>query len=174
MNQFGDCEWAVLRPGNVHSAEGWEEFIEPILQRYLSYLNIEVRLLFRANAAFAKPELYEHMEARRIGYAIRLPTNAALQRAIAHRLVRPVEWPSQKRIVSYRDLDYQAQSSNIPRRMVAKVECHHGELFPGVGLVVTNLSYPVLGIVNVFIGRGTAEQWIKGGNYAFNWTRLAC
>jgi len=23
FNQFGDCEGAVLRPGNVHSAEGW-------------------------------------------------------------------------------------------------------------------------------------------------------
>ena len=127
-----------------------------------------VRLLFRADATFEKPELYEYMEARRIGYAIRLPANEALQRETAHRLARPVEGPSQKRIVSYRDLAYQAQSSNIPRRMVAKVECHHGELFPGVGFIVTNLSYPVLGIVNVFIGRGTAEQWIKGGNYAFN------
>ena len=54
FNQFGDCEGAVLRPGNVHSADGWEEFIEPIVQRYL---NMEVRLLFRADAAFAKPEL---------------------------------------------------------------------------------------------------------------------
>ncbi len=24
FNQFGDCEGAVLRPGNVHSADGWE------------------------------------------------------------------------------------------------------------------------------------------------------
>ena len=25
FNQFGDCEGATLRPGNVHSAEGWQE-----------------------------------------------------------------------------------------------------------------------------------------------------
>ncbi len=93
FNQFGDCEGAILRPGNVHSADGWEEFIEPIVQRYL---NMEVRLLFRADAAFAKPELYEYMEARRIGYAIRLPTNEALQREIASLLARPTEWPSPK------------------------------------------------------------------------------
>jgi hypothetical protein len=30
FNQFGDCEGAKLRPGNVHSAKGWQEFIEPI------------------------------------------------------------------------------------------------------------------------------------------------
>ena len=54
FNQFGDCEGAVLRPGNVHIADGWEKFIEPIVERYL---NMEVRLLFRADATFAKPEL---------------------------------------------------------------------------------------------------------------------
>ena len=25
FNQFGDCERATLRPGNVHSAEGWKD-----------------------------------------------------------------------------------------------------------------------------------------------------
>jgi hypothetical protein len=34
FNQFGDCEGAVLRPGNVHSAEGWREALEPIFKRY--------------------------------------------------------------------------------------------------------------------------------------------
>jgi hypothetical protein len=34
FNQFGDCEGAVLSPGNVHSAEGWREALEPIFKRY--------------------------------------------------------------------------------------------------------------------------------------------
>ena len=89
-----------------------------------------VRLLFRADAAFAKPELYEYLETRRIGYAIRLPTSEVLQREIAHLLVRPTERPSQKSIVSYHDFGYQAQSWHVPRRVVAKVEWHQGELFP--------------------------------------------
>ena len=29
FNQFGDCEGATLRPGNVHSADGWQELLEP-------------------------------------------------------------------------------------------------------------------------------------------------
>ncbi|MDA0769922.1 MAG: IS1380 family transposase [Chloroflexi bacterium] len=171
FNQFGDCEGAVLRPGNVHSAEGWKEFIEPIVERYLK---MAVRLLFRADAAFAKPELYEYMEARCIGYAIRLPANDVLQREIAHLLTRPAEWPSRKPIVYYHDFIYQAQSWSVPRRVVAKVEWHQGELFPRVGYIVTNLSYPVKGIVNFYNGRGTAEQRIKEGKYAVNWTRLSC
>ena len=171
FNQFGDCEGAVLRPGNVHSADGWKEFINPIVERYLK---LAVRLLFRADAAFAKPEIYEYLETRHIGYAIRLPANEVLQKEIAHLLVRPTEWPSQKPIVSYHDFVYQAQSWNVSRRVVAKVEWHQGELFPRVGFIVTNLSYPTKGIVSFYNGRGTAEQWIKEGKYALNWTRLSC
>ena len=54
------------------------------------------------------------------------------------------------------------------------MEWHQGELFPRVGFIVTNLSYPSKGIVRFYNGRGTAEQWIKEGKYALNWTRLSC
>ena len=97
-----------------------------------------------------------------------------LQRKIAHLLTRPTEGPSPKPIVSYHDFTYQAQSWNVSRRVVAKVEWHQGELFPRVGFIVTNLSYPTIGIVRFYNGRGTAEQWIKEGKYALNWTRLSC
>ena len=58
--------------------------------------------------------------------------------------------------------------------MVAKVEWHQGELFPRVGFVVTNLNLPPAGVTHYYNGRGTAEQWIKEGKYALNWTRLSC
>ena len=57
---------------------------------------------------------------------------------------------------------------------MAKVEWHQGELFPSVGFVVTNLSLPAVGVTHFYNGRGTAEQWIKEGKYALNWTRLSC
>jgi hypothetical protein len=133
-----------------------------------------VRLLFRADAAFAKPELYDYLETRQIGYAIRLPANEVLRREIAHLLVRPTEWPSREPIVSHHDFAYQAQRWNVSRRVVAKVEWHQGELFPRVGFIITNLSYPTIGIVRFYNGWGTAEQWIKEGKYALNWTRLSC
>ena len=49
-----------------------------------------------------------------------------------------------------------------------------GELFPRVGFVVTNLNLPPAGVTHFYNGRGTAEQWIKEGKYALNWTRLSC
>ena len=126
-------------------------------------------LYIGSDAAFGKPEVYEYLEQEMIGYAIRLSANAVLQREIAHLLVRPADWSSRRPIVSYYDFTYQAQSWSISRRVVAKVEWHQGELFPRVGFIVTNLSYPPKGIVRFYNGRGTAEQWIKEGKYALNW-----
>jgi len=51
---------------------------------------------------------------------------------------------------------------------------HQANLFPRVGFIVTNLSYLPKGIVSFYNGRGAAEQWIKEGKYALNWTRLSC
>ena len=171
FNHFGDCEGAMLRPGNVHSAERWREVLEPVVKRYQEK---GVRLLFRADAAFAKPEVYEYLESRDTGYAMRLPANEVLQRNIRHLLKRPVGRPPKKPVVRYHDFVYQAQSWDIPRRVVAKEEWHQGELFPRVGFVVTNLNLPPEGVTHYYNGRGTAEQWIKEGKYALNWTRLSC
>ena len=49
-----------------------------------------------------------------------------------------------------------------------------GELFPRVGFIVTNMTAGPEGVVRFYNGRGTAEQWIKEGKYALNWTRLSC
>ena len=171
FNQFGDCEGAMLRPGNVHSAERWREVLEPIVQRYE---HKKIRQYFRGDAAFAKPELYEYLEENGFLYTIRLSSNDKLQRLIQHLLTRPVGRPPRKPIVLYGDFMYQAASWDRPRRVVAKVEWHQGELFPRVGFIVTNMSARAKGVVHFYNGRGTAEQWIKEGKYALNWTRLSC
>src|SRR5271167_4457748 len=61
-----------------------------------------------------------------------------------------------------------------PRRVIAKVEFHPGELVPRVGFIVTNLSRPVERVVTFYNKRGTCEQWIKEGKNAIKWTRLSC
>ncbi len=171
FNQFGDCEAAKLRPGNVHSAHGWREALEPIVARYE---RSGLRKYFRGDAAFANPEVYEYLEGRGFLYAIRLPSNDVLQKEIQHLLTRPVGRPSKKPIIWYHDFRYQAAAWDRPRRVVAKVEWHQGELLPRVGFIVTNLSAKPVGVVHFYNGRGTAEQWIKEGKYALNWTKLSC
>ena len=51
---------------------------------------------------------------------------------------------------------------------------HPGELFPRVGFIVTNLPMEPDSVVRFYNQRGTAEQHIKEGKYAFHWTRLSC
>ena len=107
-------------------------------------------------------------------YAIRLPANDVLYDEIKHLLTRPVGRPSRKPVVWFHDFKYQAGSWQKRRRVVAKVEWHQGDLFPRVGFIVTNMRARARGIVHFYNGRGTAEQWIKEGKYALNWTRLSC
>jgi len=118
--------------------------------------------------------VYDYLELREIGYAIRLPANQVLQGHIKHLLKRPVGRPPKKPVIRYHDFQYQAGSWEHARRVVAKVEWHQGQLFPRVGFIVTNLSANPKGVVHFYNRRGTAEQWIKEGKYALNWTRLSC
>jgi hypothetical protein len=114
-------------------------------------------VVFRADAAFARPEIYEALGERGVKYAIRS----------ARRL-------SPKPVVRYKSFLYQAAGWNKARRVVAKVEFHSGELFPRVGFIVTNLETDRRAVVRFYNQRGSAEQWIKEGEQAVNMTRLSC
>jgi len=171
FNQLGDCQGAVLRPGNVHSADGWRNLLEPIINRYKG---TNKKLYFRGDAAFASPGVYEYLEDNRILYAIRLPANRVLSSEIEHLTTRPVGRPPKKPRVSYHEFNYRAASWDKPRRVIAKVEWHQGELFPRVGFIVTNMSAKAKNIVRFYNKRGNCEQWIKEGKYALSWTRLSC
>ena len=160
-----------MRPGNVHSADGWESVLKPVVARYRGKLS---RIYFRADAGFANPEVYEYLEGEGIKYAIRLPANRVLQERIGYLLKRPVGRPSLDVRRSYANFTYQAGSWTKPRRVVAKVEWHPGELYPRVGFIVTNMARPAENVVAFYNKRGTCEQWIKEGKGAIRWTRLSC
>jgi hypothetical protein len=171
FNHMGDLERCRLRPGNVHSAEGWKHVLAPVVRRYKER---RVRLYFRGDAAFASPDIYDYLEAAGILYAIRIKANKVLQESIAHLLRRPVGRPPKQVRRHYASFGYQAGSWDKKRRVVAKVEWHPGELYPRVGFIVTNLSRPAERVVAFYNQRGTAEQWIKEGKNAIRWTRLSC
>ena len=113
FNQFGDLERCALRPGNVHSADGWEGVLKPVVARYRGKVS---RIYFRADAGFANPDVYEFLETERIKYAIRLSANRILQERIGHLLKRPVGRPSLDVRRSYANFTYQAGSWTKPRR----------------------------------------------------------
>jgi len=75
FNQDGDCLAATLRPGNVHSADGWDKVLFPVIDRCQVR---EQTVVVRADAAFALPALYEALE----------------QRSLSTRMSRHGPWPT--------------------------------------------------------------------------------
>ena len=127
--------------------------LKPVVTRYQSKVS---RLYFCADAGFANPENYEYLEAEGI------------------KLKRPVGRPSNNVRRSYASFTYQAGSWSRPRRVIATVESHPGELYPRVGFIVTNMSRPTENFVAFYNKHGTCEQWIKERKGAIKWTRLSC
>src|SRR4030088_2212040 len=171
FNQLGDLERCALRPGNVHSADGWRDVLEPVVARHRGTVRGRY---FRGDAAFANPAIYEFLEAEGYGYTIRLPTNRVVQEKIGYLLSRPLGRPPLEVRRYYASFTYQAQSWKKPRRVVAKVEWHPGQLCPTVVFIVTNLARPAERIVAFYNQRGTCEQFIKEGKGAIKWTQLSC
>jgi Transposase DDE domain group 1 len=75
---------AKLRPGNVRSAEDWDELLLPEIERQQAEGK---QVALRADAAFAKPEIYEALQERGVKYAIRIAANENLEWEIATLLV---------------------------------------------------------------------------------------
>jgi len=120
FNQFGMLERCALRHGNVHSADGWRDVLDPVIARYAER---DIMRFFRADAAYAIPAIYERLEEAKYFYAIRLRANTVLREKIAHRLTRPVGRPSQTKVKRfYEDFEYQAASWDKERRVIAKIE----------------------------------------------------
>jgi hypothetical protein len=116
FNRDGDGLAAKLGPGNVQSAEGWEEVLLQAIERQQ---RMGKEAVFRADAAFAEPEIYEALEAPGVKYAIRLPTDESLERDIAELLTRPVGRPNHEPVIWDKSFLFQAASWTTARRIAA-------------------------------------------------------
>ena len=149
--------------------------MKPVLARYSAEARPSItRRRFRGDAAFAIPALFDLLEAEGWDYAVRIKGNPKLHEQVAWLTKRRPGRPPNGVVGHYTSCHYRAKSWSKPRRIVAKVEFHPGELFPTVGFVVTNRSLPNERVLAFYNDRGTAEQHIKEGKYALKWTRLSC
>ena len=158
-------------PGNVHSADGWRNVLEPVVMRYKER---KVRLYFRGDAAFASPEIYEYLEAEGLLYVIRLKAERDSPAEHCPSAYATCRSPARPCSPFPRQLQLSGRIVEQEAPCRAKVEWHPGELVPRVGFIVTNLSRPTKRVVAFYNHRGTAEQHIKEGKNAINWTRLSC
>ena len=87
-----------------------------------------------------------------MAYAIHTPANDSLESKIAELFFPPGETQRRSRnpLVWYKSFAYQAGNWMKPRRIVARVGHHEGELLPRVGFIVRNLSLPSRAIVRFY------------------------
>jgi hypothetical protein len=76
FNQHGDRLAAKQRPGNLSSAEDWDELLLPEIERQQAEGK---SVTVCSDAAFAKPEIFEALEEQGADYAIRIPASKNLQ-----------------------------------------------------------------------------------------------
>ena len=159
----------MLRAGNVSSGADWRQLLVPPVRHCR---DSGLSKYFRGDAGFARLQLYWYLETEGFRYAIRLPANQVLQQNIAALVDRP-DYNYDRIVVRYYQLRYQAGSWQRSRRVVVQLKWHPGKLFAEVSFVVTNMNRSPQAVVEFYNKRGKAEQWIKEGKYALNWTRLS-
>lgn len=164
----GDFLKAELRPGNVYTSTGVQEFLEPLLEHYRDTLPC-TDILVRGDSGFARPEVYAAFEARGSRYVIRLKANPNLMR-LAEEFVRFGDaHPWQEREIHYHSVSYQAASWGRKRRVCLRSTREAGELVFRHEYVVTNLaeSVPAEWVFQTYQQRGTMENYIKEAKHGF-------
>jgi hypothetical protein len=172
--ETGQLITVVLRPGTVHAGHG----ALAVLRRIVARLRQQwpgVAITIRADAGFAKPEIYAWCEAEGIAYTIGLVTNPRLL-TLAAPLAAEAQTASDQtggeKVRLLGEVPYQAGSWPMPRRVVIKAEI----LAPGpnIRFVVTNRTETPETLYDTYVDRGETENWIKDLKRACFADRLSC
>lgn len=172
--ETGQLITAILRSGTVHAGHG----ALAVLQRIVARLRQQwpgVAITVRADAGFAKPEIYTWCEAEGITYTIGLVTNSRLL-ALAAPLTEVARVASAQaggtKVRLIDEAHYQAGSWERSRRVIIKAEI----LAPGpnIRFVVTNRPEDPEAVYDAYIDRGETENWIKDLKRTCFADRLSC
>lgn len=172
--ETGQLITAILRPGTAHAGHG----ALAILRRLVAHLRQrwpQVTIEVRADAGFAKPEIYAWCEAEHIVYTIGLGTNARLTALAAPLAATALAASAQAAGAKVRMLGethYQAGSWDLPRRVIIKAEALARG--PNTRFVVTTRTDDPDALYAWYTARGETENWIKDLKLACFADRLSC
>ena len=166
---------AVLRPGNAHASKGALAVLKRLVKK-LKQAYPGVLILFRADAGFAVPSLYDYLEGQpETRYVIGFITNnRVLEKAapLLEKAQRQYQETGEKQRL-FTSFSYQAESWTRPRRIIAKVEYTH--LGSNQRFVVTNLSRNSQFVYDdIYVLRGDVENRIKELKLELKADRLSC
>ena len=166
---------AVLRPGNAHASKGALAVLKRLIKK-LRKAYPKALILFRADAGFAVPALYDYLEGQpQTRYVIGFITNnRVLEKAapLLEKAQRRYQETGEKQRL-FTSFSYQAESWDQPRRIIAKVEYTH--LGANQRFVLTNLvRKPQFVYDDLYVLRGDVENRIKELKLDLKADRLSC
>lgn len=171
----GDLLKIELRNGTDYSCTGVVDFLQPLLDEFLTEYP-DVPLLLRGDSGFATPVLYKQCETNGTSYAIRLKENKNL-RALASDIEDHLSEMTQQDKVSYAaaygEFMYQAGSWDYPRRVVCKVEKPTDQMVHLFTFIVTNMDSSPEDVIRFYCKRGTMENFIKESKNGFDFAAVS-
>ena len=171
----GDLLKIELRNGTDYSCTGVVDFLQPLLDEFLTEYP-EIPLLLRGDSGFATPMLYKQCETNGTSYAIRLKENKTL-RVLASDIEDHLFEMTQKDKVSYAvaygEFMYQAGSWEYPRRVVCKLEKPTNQLVHMFTFIVTNMNSSPEDIIRFYCKRGIMENYIKESKNGFDFAAVS-
>jgi hypothetical protein len=158
LAESGDIVDVQLREGQVHTAQGAWEFIEPLLERVEEHISQQVAL--RMDAGFPEDTLLSRLEHRGTQYVARVRNTSVLKEEAAVARFLHLGLPRGEPQTSYYEWQYQAQGWSRARRAVMVLQQVQGELFPNAFWLVTSWTaeqMPAADLLEHYRQRGTAE-----------------
>jgi hypothetical protein len=110
-------ERSALRPGNVHSADGWQNVLAPVVARYRGKVS---RLCFRADAGFANPDVYEFLEGEGSDTPYLCRRTASCRRGSATCSKRPLGRPPNEVRRFHANFTYQEAWRTFPEKRATR------------------------------------------------------
>jgi hypothetical protein len=166
----GDLLKAELRDGTAYSSTGVVEFMQPLLDEYLTNFP-EVQLFLRGDSGFATPDLFKQCETNGVSYAIRLKANKVLYTKAKH-LDEEIALATKDNmidyVVRYDEFEYKAGKWDYPRRVIVKVEKPYNQLTNQYSFIVTNMDLKPEELIKYYRNRGTMENFIKESKSGFD------
>ena len=156
--ETGDILDVQLREGQVHTANGALQFIEPLLERVERHISHKVAL--RMDAGFPEEELLCRLEQRGTPYVVRVRNTSVLKDEAAVPRFMHLGLPQGEPKTYFYEWQYQAQGWSRPRRAVLVLQQVEGELFPNAFWLVTSWTAEQMSaeaLLEHYRQRGTAE-----------------
>ena len=171
----GDLLKIELRNGTVYSSTGVVDFLQPLLNEFLTDYP-DIPLLLRGDSGFATPALYSQCERNGTSYVIRLKENQILRNlasSIEDELIEMTKLDQVSYAVVYGEFEYQANSWEYPRRVVCKVEKPTDQLIHMFTFIVTNMDASVEELIRFYCKRGRMENFIKESKNGFDFASVS-